>query len=214
MACQGQMPKAAEPAGAADWRGSKMSGQSIKLMLNNGNQVECLWLDRQSMAPLRELAGRVDSKMLGRHRQDLTDQAAMAQWLEGLGQGGLTVLAAMDPEADGRTAGYAYLQKGAKSSAHIGEVEAFIHPDYREMGLGSALLRLIADFAESQGLMFLKVDLPAERRDLVTAYKRLGFQLKAILEDYRVDRSGHPYDVIIMVKRLAIRGNRELLYSY
>jgi len=191
-----------------------MAGQAVKLMLNNGDQVDCLWLDRQNTAPLLELAGRVDSRTLGRHRQDLTDRAALEHWLEGLGQGGLSVLAALDSQAGGRTAGYIYLQKGQKSSAHIGEVEAFIHPDYRDLGLGSALLRFMAEYAEGQGLMFLKVDLPAERRDLVTAYKRLGFQIKAILEDYRVDRSGQPYDVIIMIKRLAMSGNRELLYSY
>lgn len=191
-----------------------MNEPTPEMMLNDGSLVDCLWLSPDNQEPLLELSRRLKPGMVGRHRQDLTNPAAVKQWLVGLGDGGLSVLVAQDPKRDNRAAGYVYLQKGSRWSAHMGTVEAYVDPDYRNLGLGSAMLREITRHAEGLGLMFVKAELPAERRDLVTAYKRLGFHLKAILEDYRVDRTGKPYDVLIMTKRVMVDSTQEFLYSY
>ena len=191
-----------------------MDTPNAEVMLNDGSLVECIWLTLENKEPILELSRTIKPELLGRHRQDLTNTRAVEQWLNGLGQGGLSVLVAQDPAKANMPAGYAYLQKGSLWSAHMGTVEAYVHPDYRNLGLGSALLRKIVRHAEGLGLMFAKAELPAERRDLVTAHKRLGFQVKAILEDYRVDRTGKPYDVLIMTKRIMVDSTQEFLYSY
>lgn len=191
-----------------------MNNPNDNLMLNDGSTVNCIWLTPENKSPLLELSRRLEPGMVGRHRQDLTNIEAVEQWLGALGSGGLAVLVAQDPGRNNRAAGYVYLQKGSRWSAHMGTVEAYVDPDYRNLGLGSGLLREIVRHAEGLGLMFVKAELPAERRDLVTAYKRLGFQLKAILEDYRVDRAGKPYDVLIMTKRVMVDSTQEFLYSY
>ncbi len=191
-----------------------MDAPNADLMLNDGSLVDCIWLTPENKEPLLDLSRQLKPDMVGRHRQDLTNPKAVEQWLGALGKGGLSVLVAQDPGKGNRAAGYVYLQKGMLWSSHMGTVEAYVHPDYRNLGLGSALLREIVRHAEGLGLMFAKAELPAERRDLVTAYKRLGFHLKAILEDYRVDRTGKPYDVLIMTKRVMVDSTQEFLYSY
>ncbi len=182
--------------------------------LNDGRELGMKWLTPQDSEAVLSFVHDLPEEEVRHLNQDLKDLRAMTARLERLNSDRLRILAAFDPEAGGRMAGYAYLLRGSWASAHRADVECFVHHDYRDLGLGSCLMRHLGAAARAMGLMLLKAEIHVDRKDLITAFKRLGFELKAILEDYRVDRQGRPYDVIILLERLQTTSAQEYLFRY
>lgn len=183
-------------------------------ILNDGREMLLRWLGPDDKDLVLDFTRDLDDDEIRYLNQDLKDHEVMSSWLDQLGTDRYRLVAALDAEAGGRMAGYAYFFRGAFSGAHRADVEAFIHPAYRDLGLGSRLLREAADLATAMGILLLKAEMYVGRADLIKSFKRLDYELKAILEDFRLDREGHPYDAIIMMKRLVYQGNKEFLYRY
>jgi len=184
------------------------------VMLNDGREVGLRWLTAEDRPLLEELAAALPAEDLRHLNQDLRQGEVLQQWLEGLAAGSMRLLGAQDPAEGGRLAGYCSLQPGRGAHAHLGELEVVLHPAYRDLGLGSNLVREVAGAAGEAGLMFLKAEVPVEELGLITAFQRLGFELKAIMENYRVDLAGEPYHAIIMLKRLRYQSHKEFLYRF
>ncbi len=182
--------------------------------INDGREVGLKWLEPADIPAVRSFLDDLSDDEVLLLNQDLKDVEAMTRRLERLGGSRLRILAAFDPEDGDRMAGYAYLLRGSWAAAHRAVVECVVHRRYRDLGLGSTLLKELAAAAKAMGLMMLQAEIQVERKDLIIGFKRLGFELKAILEDYRVDRQGRPYDVIILLKRLRYPSAQEFLYKY
>lgn len=182
--------------------------------INDGREVGLKWLDPEDIPAVQAFMEDLTEDEVRLLNQDLKDIEAMTRRLGRLGGDRLRVLAAFDPEAGDRMAGYAYLLRGSWAAAHRALVECLVHRDYRDLGLGSTLLRELAEAGKAMGLMLLQAEIQVDRKEQITAFKRLGYELKAILEDYRVDRQGRPYDVIILLKRLRHPSAQDFLYKY
>jgi GNAT superfamily N-acetyltransferase len=87
---------------------------------------------------------------------------------------------------------------GARRS--IGEVRVVVHPDWRNRGLGSAMIRQLCDIAADADLEKIVMELVGDRDvDAITAAERLGFLRSAVLSEYFSDQRGHKHDLIVMV---------------
>ena len=184
------------------------------VILNDGREVALGWLARGDQEWLAGLTKGLDADEYAYLGVDLRDQAALAHWLAGIRQGKRKILGAWDPAHPADLAGYALLQPGRGAHRHIGQVETFLAPAARELGLGSNMIRELAAEATKDGLLFLELEVHLKQRGLINAFKNLGFELKAIIEGYRVGLEGQPYDVIIMLKRLAHVATKDFLYRY
>jgi GNAT superfamily N-acetyltransferase len=183
-------------------------------ILNDGREMALRLLGPDDEPAAAAMVRGLDPREIAHLDQDLADEEVRRRWLEEASFGRRRVLGALDPAAEGRLGGYCSLEQGQGAHRHMGRVETFLHPAYRELGLGSNLLKEVAARATREELVLLQVEIHAERRALVRAYKNLGFELKAIIESYRVDPAGEPYDVIIMLHRLVHVSNKDFLYRY
>lgn len=87
---------------------------------------------------------------------------------------------------------------GARS--HIGEVRVVVHPEWRNQGLGSALIHQLCDIAADAELDKVVMELVAEREsDAIAAAERLGFLRSAVLPEYFKDQRGRKHDLVVMV---------------
>lgn len=184
------------------------------VILNDGRDVGLQWLRPEDLPLVLGFIEGLDREQHASVSHDLVDPKAVRSVMAQLGGDNSRMLGAFDIEADHRLAAYAFFRCGAYSSAHRAKVQSIVHPDYRDLGLGSALIRFLSQTADEMQLMLLQVEIRMDQQDLITACKRLGFELKAILEDFRVDLDGNPYDVIILLKRLKRQGEKEFLYRY
>jgi hypothetical protein len=161
-------------------------------ILNDGREMALRLLGPTDGQAAAAMVRGLDPVEIAHLDWDLADPAVREQWLAEAEAGPRRVLGALDPAEGGRLAGYCSLERG----------------------LGSNLLKEVASRATRQEMVLLQVEIHAERRALVRAYKNLGFELKAIIESYRVDPAGEPYDVIIMLHRLVHVSNKDFLYRY
>jgi len=190
------------------------SAEETTAILNDGRELALAWLTASQAPKFSKFLTGLDQDDIKHLSLNPKDPEQLERWLKGLERGELLILAARDPEKERRMAGYCALSLGRGAHAHMAQAETFLHPDYRDLGLGSTLIREAAGLASSRELDFLIAEVHVEDRALMDALKNIGFQLKAIIEDYRVDCSGRPYDVIIMLKRLSYPSNKEFLYRY
>ena len=189
-----------------DWLG--------EVMLNDGRELRLSWLGPDDGDLLARWAADLADQEIRQLDLDLKDSTAVSAWCRGLGGGERLALGAFDPEAPQGPAGWCELRPGSGSHAHLGWMEWFIHPEYRDLGLGSGLIREMESRAQRKDLAFLVAEVALANRRRLEALKTLGFELKAIMEEYRVDRSGEPYDVVVLLKRLQLATRKDFLYRY
>ena len=103
--------------------------------------------------------------------------------------------------ADGRVVGDAVLVRSRTGArAHNGEVRVVVHPDWRNRGLGSALIRQLCDIAADAELDKVIMEAVADREvEAITAAERLGFLRSAVLPEYYSDQRGRKHDLVVMV---------------
>lgn len=184
------------------------------VMLNDGREVGLRWMSAGDEPGVLEFIDGLARSDFDRRTQELADRQAIISHLHKLDDQTRLMLGAFELGGEKRLAGYASLRRGRYSSSHRAALESFVHPAFRNMGLGSNLIRTLIEKAQELGLMLLQAEVGSDQHDLIQAYKRLGFQLKAVLEDYRLDADGKPYDVIVLLNRLYDQGTQEFLYRY
>ncbi|MEG1931146.1 MAG: ribosomal protein S18-alanine N-acetyltransferase [Anaerovorax sp.] len=103
-------------------------------------------------------------------------------------------------EIDGETVGYAGLWK-VGDEGHITNVA--VHPHYRKRGIGKALMAVLVDFTEKQGVNFYTLEVRASNEKAIGLYKQFGFEAAGLRKKYYGDNQE---DAIIMNKTEGCQG--------
>ena len=129
-------------------------------------------------------------------RMDITNPDVVAQWVQNLAAGRtVTVIA----EANGAMAGYASLHHPEVTwQRHLGEIRIQVGQHYRSQGLGRILAAEIFAIARDLGLRKLMAQMTSDQKGAIATFKRLGFQMEALLQDFVIDRSDRTRDLIVM----------------
>jgi ribosomal protein S18 acetylase RimI-like enzyme len=184
------------------------------VILNDGRELGLAWLTPDDRGKLFGFMEALPEKDLGRLGLDYESASVLDACLNEDENRPCRLLAARDAEQGDRLAGLLVFYRGGGGRTHMARVETALHPAYRDLGLGSGLLREVIAYTSRAGLLLLVMEVHIDEKDLIVGVKRLGFEPKAIIEDYRVDRRGATYDVIVMIKRLQYPSNKEFLYRY
>jgi len=95
------------------------------------------------------------------------------------------------------------IRRRGNSRSHIGEIRVVVAPEYRDHGLGTALIRELCDIADDAGLEKVMFELVAEReQEAIRAAEWLGFLRVATIEGGAVNPLGHHHDVVLMAMPL------------
>ena len=129
-------------------------------------------------------------------RMDITNPDVVAQWVQNLAAGRtVTVIA----EANSAMAGYASLHHPEVTwQRHLGEIRIQVGQHYRSQGLGRILAAEIFAIARDLGLRKLMAQMTSDQKGAIATFKRLGFQMEALLQDFVIDRSERTRDLIVM----------------
>ncbi len=128
---------------------------------------------------------------------DLTQQAAIDEWIEQLEAGYSTAIVAY---ANRRLLGYASVHREPQAhwTRRVGEIRVNIASDCRGIGLGKALVGHIFELANSMSLRKLVAHMTVDQPGARVSFERFGFVQEALLTNYVEDRQGNPHDLIIM----------------
>jgi L-amino acid N-acyltransferase YncA len=131
-------------------------------------------------------------------KDDVTSPRVIEHWAQSLDYDRALPLLAW---VNGRVVGNAVLIRSRLGArAHIGELRVVVHPDFRNQGLGSLMVRALCDVAADAELEKVIIELVADRdQEAMTAMERTGFLRNAVIPEYFRDRSGQPHDLVVMV---------------
>ncbi|MCX7773318.1 MAG: ribosomal protein S18-alanine N-acetyltransferase [Clostridia bacterium] len=87
-------------------------------------------------------------------------------------------------KADGRIVGYGGLWK-ILDEGHITNVA--VHPDYRRHGFGKALIQGLIDFANTNGLVALTLEVRVSNAPAIALYESFGFRSQGKRKRYYPD---------------------------
>lgn len=127
-----------------------------------------------------------------------------AEWLrkelDEMARGEALIFVAED-EQDGKIAGAVDIRRGKFKEAHTAELGISVCRDYRKMGLGTKLMRLILAEAKKIGIKLVWLQVFSTNKDAIGLYRKMGFKKEALLKK-RLFYNGKYVDKIILSRPL------------
>lgn len=185
--------------------GQSVGGHSSyphELTLPDGRQVSLRLMGPADKESILRFARALPEDDLLFLRTDITEPAAVDEWLRNVEKGAsVTVLA----EIRGKLAGYAALHtEQARWTRRVGEIRVQVGVSYRGVGLGRALAAEIFQLGQTRGIKKMAAMMTPDQTGARAAFEKLGFQVEALLQDWVVDRDGRPRDLLIMSHDLEV----------
>ena len=130
-------------------------------------------------------------------KDDVTDSATVASWAKNAGGSSSLALLALD--GDRVVADAALIRHRGGFRAHHAEVRVSILPEYRGKGLGTSLVRKLAEVAWEADLQFLDFELVAGPQDAaIEAMRSIGAYPVGTLQGFVQDQGGQARDVVFL----------------
>lgn len=144
-------------------------------------------------------------------RRDISHPKVVSAWLDALGDGHITSLAA---RSNGELVGCTAVVTDPRSwSRHVAELRVMVSPAWRGLGLGRLLTQECFALALGLGLEKLYVQMTVDQRSAIAVFEELGFRAEAVLRDHVKDRDGTPYDLAILSHHVAEVQSRFEVYG-
>jgi L-amino acid N-acyltransferase YncA len=182
-------------------------------VLVNGEMVHFKPLSPSDGELLREFFFSIPEKEAASLRHDIRNPEIVDRWIQNLDYRKVFPLLAMDEKAK-RVIAVASLHFLEGVYRHIAEIRIVVGKAYRQLGLGSALIKELIEVANRLGLHFLKAEVPMENQLAVRAFRQLGFEVKCTLERYYITRVGETRDIVLMLKRLLVEMEEDLFFVF
>jgi len=176
--------------------------------LKNGKRVMFRFLnedDRQSLVNLFREAPDEDTRFL---KQEVKNEKIINFWVDTLNYDRVLPLVAVNME-DNSLVADATIHRGKHAAKHIGEVRLFVSRSFRNLGLGSLMLKELVDLALKMGLHWLKAEIIADHKKVIKAFRTLGFEARATLDDFFIRKDGATHDVVLMLRPVLKRDETE-----
>jgi len=176
--------------------------------LKNGKRMMFRFLhedDRENLVQLFQEAPEEDTRFL---KQDVKNRKLIDFWVSNINYQKVLPLVAVNLE-DNRLVADATLHRGKHAAKHIAEVRIFVCRAFRNLGLGSLMLKELIDLALKEGLHWLKAEIIADHKKVLKAFRNLGFEARASLDDFFIRKDGVTHDVVLMLRPVLKRDEAE-----
>jgi RimJ/RimL family protein N-acetyltransferase len=171
-----------------------------EVSLSGGPTVTLRPLEQGDAAALLTMFTCIPNADLRHLRDDVTDRWLIDRWVKTINVEKVFPLVAVVGDA---IVGDATLHRSKLGAArHIGEIRIVIHPDYRNKGLGTMMIRELIGASSAWGLEKVIAELVSEEQSAIRAFLNLGFQQVAVLPDFFKTENGANYDKVILTYSL------------
>jgi L-amino acid N-acyltransferase YncA len=129
-------------------------------------------------------------------RIDITQPAAIDEWLDNVERGRTVTIIAEDAEG---ICGYGSLHfSNAEWSQHVGELRVIVGERMRGRGLGRRLTEAAFAIALDRGLEKMVAQMTVDQDGAIATFEHLGFKSEALLRDQVKDRQGQKHDLLVL----------------
>jgi ribosomal protein S18 acetylase RimI-like enzyme len=81
----------------------------------------------------------------------------------------------------------------------VGMVRVQVAPEYRHLGLGTAMIRELRHLGEKAALRYLMAEIIEGQDAAVRAFEKLGFQRAAVYRNFANDQKGHLHNLVVLL---------------
>ena len=149
--------------------------------------VDRLWAFFQQVPP--------EDKMF--FRQDVRRREVVQRWADTLDYESVLPILALEED---RVVGDATLHRQRTGwKQRVGVVRIQVAPDYRHLGLGTAMIRELRHLGEKAALRYLMAEVLEEQAAAVRAFEKLGFRRAAVYRQFANDQEGHMHDLVVLL---------------
>ena len=159
-------------------------------------------LDHTDRDRILILAHHLPESDLSFMRRDITQPEAVDEWIRDIDQ---QQAISISVEHDDAIIGYGTLYHDQRFwNRHIGEVRVLVSSNYRNLGIGTRVVRELMQFAQELSLDKVISYMSADDRGAQRMVSDLGFTAEALLADWVKTRDDRTHDLVIM--SLSLRG--------
>lgn len=149
--------------------------------------------DKAALIALFEPTSDDDFKLM---RNNVRDKELVASWVDHLDYKRVLPIVAV---VNDRIVGDCTLHFRAGPGRHLADVRIFLSKEFRKRGLGTAMLRSAIEIAKKLGLQQLVAEVVADQVKVITAFKELGFEQRAMYPNYFMMPDGETHDVVVLI---------------
>ena len=172
-----------------------------EITLRNGVTLVFRPMDRDDVDRLWIFFQRVPPEDKMYFRQDVGRREVVQHWADTLDYN--LVLPILALEGD-RVVGDATLHRQrAGWKQRVGVVRVQIAPDYRHLGLGTAMVRELRHLGEKSALHYLMAEVIEEQAAAVRAFEKMGFVRAATYQDFANDQKGGLHNLLVLLYRMS-----------
>lgn len=175
----------------------RLAAYPKNITLRDGTRVVIRPMTPQDGEALQRFFQRIPSDERHYLKDDVTSPQVIQRWARELDYDrALPLLAWVD---DAIVADGTLHRTRAGARRHVGELRILVMPEYRSLGLGSAMMQELANLANENGLERLMLQAVADREiAAIKAAEAIGFVQVAVLPGHGKDIDGRPRDMVIL----------------
>lgn len=129
-------------------------------------------------------------------RRDITQDAALDDWLGEIATGEITTVLAFEGSD---VVGYATIQRSQlRWTAHVAELRVLVAESMRGHGLGRLLTQEAFANALGLGIEKMVAQMTLDQKGAISTFEGLGFRPEALLRDQVKDRDGNKHDMLVL----------------
>jgi RimJ/RimL family protein N-acetyltransferase len=181
-----------------------------EIVLRNGARLVFRPMERDDVDRLWEFFQRIPPEEKMFFRQDVSRREVVQHWADTLDYGLVLPILALE---GGRVVGDATLHRqrtGWKQRG--GVVRGQVAPEYRHLGLGTAMIRELRHLGEKAALRYLMAEILEEQDAAVRAFEKLGFQRAAVHRNFANDQKGHLHNLVVLLYPMSSAPSDEMFF--
>jgi L-amino acid N-acyltransferase YncA len=129
-------------------------------------------------------------------RRDITQDAALDDWLGEIATGEITTVLAFE---GAEVVGYATIQRSQlRWTSHVAELRVLVAESMRGHGLGRLLTQEAFANALGLGIEKMVAQMTLDQKGAISTFEGLGFRPEALLRDQVKDRDGNKHDMLVL----------------
>ena len=168
--------------------------------LRDGRKISLRLMQPDDKDLILEFARSLPSDDLLFLRRDITQPAAVDEWIKEIESGSTYTVLGFDGD---QLLGEGDLHYNAADwTRHLGEIRLLLSPLSRGRGLGRIIAEEIYAIAQLLELQLLTARMVLDQSAAQSVFRRLGFQREAVLWDYVIDADGKTHDLLVATRRL------------
>lgn len=180
-----------------------------KITMRDGTELTLRPMVREDADRLWDFFLRIPEEDKMYFREDVSRRETVKRWAERLDYESVLPILALEGD---RVVGDATLHRNRTGwKQRVGTIRIQVAPEFRNRGLGTAMIREMRHLGEKAALHHLMAEAIDEQQAAIRAFEKMGFERVGFYRRFVNDRKGRLHDLVVLLYPMAF-SEEEMLF--